>query len=380
MKIAIVSHSYVVESSPTIKGICRYLADQGHAVDVFIDDLVRESSFKMGGVRIIKAGNDLLLRPLRWITSLRGNASRFHRVVKPLFIATLKKTISQYDWILCVEIESLAVLVKIGFDLSKASYLSLESVQTVSAYKNKITNIEKVFQQLAFCIIQSPERGRDLAAYLHANLDFAYLPVSLLPRIPRPATAEGDRAPRIIYSGYFADWAQLTEFIDAYSCSRLKGTCPALIQGHHMGTDSYLAQVKSAAKDLANLQIRTDFIDDRQHAELLDSFDIGLAFYDGPKNDPVIGANWQNLIFSSGKIASYLWSGLAVLTNIDSPISHQPPFLFLHEITPASLEQAVREFSAHRAEYRQSALECAARYYNMETAMNEIMRRVNLQT
>ncbi len=72
MKIAVVSHSYMIETSPIVKDICRYLVAQGFNVDIHIDDSIRSPQFNIPGANIIKAGNPVFLRMLRFITSMRG--------------------------------------------------------------------------------------------------------------------------------------------------------------------------------------------------------------------------------------------------------------------------------------------------------------------
>ena len=73
--------------------------------------------------------------------------------------------------------------------------------------------------------------------------------------------------------------------------------------------------------------------------------DIGVALYSNVNNT----INWQNLIFSSGKIANYLWAGLAIITNIESDITLKPPFLKISNLEPRELNQALQQYNSSPA-------------------------------
>ncbi len=402
MRIAVVvSHSYAMQVSPTVKDICRYLAVQGFDVDIYIDQFYPpDLQFSIPGAEIIKAESNILWHLLRFIDRMPINMpnrnSFFMRVLHKLFgkeFATgqlrsslekfkpiislwqLKKKLKKYDWIFCIEIMALDIVEKSGWDLSHASYLSLESVQLVSKYE--LEYIRDLFRQISFCIIQSPERGKDFEEYLGLKLDFEYLPVSMLPRIPRNRTVPTPpTSTRILYSGYIAEWAQLLEFLVAYSACDAKARGMLVLQGHYFGTQKYLEQLQSIASKMEGVVIQTNYLADQEFYDFIDGFDVGLALYKAPDDNPVARVNWDNLIFSSGKIAAYLWSGLAVITNIDSLLSRKPPFLYIDVITAENIAYALKEYESRRSEYRDAALKCANQCYNMERSMIRIIERI----
>ncbi len=374
---AVVAYRYAVEVSPVVKNICLYLTSRGHSVDLVVDQWLRDQDFGLPGVRLVKLG-----LPWYYNLALRTRALRRFRRVRnlgtPLFAHRLKSIIPRYDWVLCVEIWSLGTVARTNFDLSKAIYLSLESVQTLSGFTRNIGRPKRLLSNCAFCIIQSPERGKDFAEHLGMTVDFEYLPVSL-----RPTESSNDSGQKqvdstgpvcLVYSGYFADWACLTEFIDAYKQLRPAKEYRLFLQGHHIGTDRYLETVRSKIAQVEHVTLDTSFYRDNQHLQFLAQFDIGLAFYRGPSGN----VNWDNLIFSSGKIASYLWAGLPILTNIDHAHTKKPPFLYVDSISTQAVRAVIDQYRLQRQAYHTAAREHARLYYNTDTYLDKIMLRLTV--
>lgn len=379
MEILLVSIRYSVEFSPVIKGMCSCLAEAGHEVDIYVDDLLRDPDFELPGARVINAGSHFLLRAAKSFLGLLGAKKWLRNMEQRFLLGDLSKIVGEYDWVLCAEANSLDLLLKAGADLSRMIYLSLESTQLFSLYTEKQEDFKQALASMPFCVIQSPERGKGLEEGLGLDLDFAYLPVSLRPRIPEqaPSISEADNRPmRIVYSGYFAPWAKVIELVQAFGELEERNKVSLQLHGHAIGTEKYFQDVFSRAQNLKNVKVKRDFMDDESHAIFLDGFDIGIAFYGAEHHNEMIAQNWQHLIFASGKIATYLWSGLAVLTNIDSPISRKPPFLYVDEISSEKLAAAIEEYSLNKELYGQAALDCAAEYYNLDRAMAQIIERI----
>jgi hypothetical protein len=89
-----------------------------------------------------------------------------------------------------------------------------------------------------------------------------------------------------------------------------------------------------------------------------------------------MSSNWNNLIFSSGKIATYLWAGLAVLTNIDHPLTKSPPFLYIPEITSEAILNALHTYQTSIIDYQNAAFKCAKKYYNLDISMGNIYKTI----
>lgn len=375
LKIAVVTNQGTIELSPTAKNVCLYLVNQGHSVDLIIDRLQRDRTFRLPGVRLIRLGSS-------WYPNLIGRVPRIRRfrsiqgLDRLLFGYRLKRIIHQYDLVFCMGIFALDSVARTGFSLSKVVYQSLEAVQTLSHYQKNLNYVKQLLSDCAFCVIQSRERGEDVEEYLDMVIDFEYLPVSLRPpAFSRSLGAEGinkNSPVQIIYSGYFANWACLTEFLDV--CQKLH---PAreyrlVLQGHHIRTDSYLETVRSKTAEMKQVAIDTSFYDDDSYIRFLAQFDIGLALY----QNLVGSTNWENMIFSSGKIASYLWAGLAVLTNIDHPHTQKPPFLYVDSISTDAIRTAINQYCENKQLYHAAAVEHARRHYNSDRYMDRIMARL----
>jgi hypothetical protein len=82
--------------------------------------------------------------------------------------------------------------------------------------------------------------------------------------------------------------------------------------------------------------------------------------------------NFDNILFASGKIANYLWAGLAIVTNIDSPLTREAPFIFLSDFADDALSKKLSLLfdDEVRERYRQSAFRMARQYYDFDRHMS----------
>jgi len=287
---------------------------------------------------------------------------------KKAFEISLRENLDDYDIVFAVDFLSLAMLHNVGFDLSRVVCLNLEGADFIRHGKD--FPIE-CLPHCAFFIAPSKERADDLQKYLGMNLDFEYLPVSLRP-VELKSKSHCDEL-NIIYSGYFAEWAGLLEFMEAYRKSGAFQYSSLLLQGHSIGTDGYLEAVRKDAKIVPRLKIDTSFYEDKDHMDLLAKQDVGIAFYKNLEDTE----NFTNLILSSGKIASYLWSGLAVLTNVEAPETKYPPFIYVSDFSEHEIKQGLRCVRDNRKLFRDSAYELASKKYNFDTCIKRIVERVS---
>jgi len=361
-RIAVVSYRYSIEVSPTLKNICSYLYDYGFGpVDVFVDRLYRKKDYRAYGANITTLQDKFLdWGPLRNLP--RSPAE------KKAFQIFLRENLVDYDVVFAAEFLSVAMLHNAGFDLSRVVCLNLEGADFIR-HGNDFT-IE-CLPRCAFFIAPSKERADDLQKYLGANLDFEYLPVSLRP-VELKGRSHCDEL-NIIYSGYFAEWAGLLEFLEAYRKSGAYEYSSLLLQGHSMGTDGYLEAIRKDAEIVPRLKIDTSFYEDKDYMDLLAKQDVGVAFYKNLEGTE----NFTNLIFSSGKIASYLWSGLAVLTNVEAPETKYPPFIYVRDFSEHEIKQGLRYVRDNRKLFCDSAYELASKKYNFDTCIKRIVERVS---
>lgn len=375
-RITVWSYKYPTETSPTIKGIVSYLADRS-----LIDNFIADHSSSFPDVNTITTVPVWIDNIYLWFKNIfeffpkKGTLMWYLNKVKTKiehrFISYKLKKINKDDIVFCMEFHSLFMLYKIGFPLSQVVYFSLECEAVISEYDKCFVN--GILSQCAFCVIQSKERAEGLEKYLGTTLSFEYLPVSLRP-VKISNNTRKNKNLKIIHSGYFATWSCLKEFINAYKDTVQSMNYNVVLQGHAIGTEDYLNEITSMVNK--NIKIDSKYYNDKDHIDLLRNFDIGIALYARNEQSP----NWNNLIFSSGKIATYLWAGIPVITNVKSSLTQSPPFLYIKDITRECLEDAFERYSQERMIYHLSAVKCANKFYNLDFYMDNIIERLSSHT
>ncbi len=360
-KTAMICYEYAFEVSPTLKNICSYLFDkEGVEVDVYLDQLYRERHFKMPGANIIEVLSCGFMSP--FVRKLSEPTRR------KLYKWYVRRRLRGYERIIVADFAALALVDEMGADLSRVVYVSLESADYIRRYPVELSR--RLLGCCSLRIIQSSERAEDLIKSLGLSLTFVYLPVS-----SRPTSLKRKHAtdkPRIIYSGYLADWACLNEFATAFKESSALMDVSLTFHGHAMGTEYYLDDLKTIISGLPNVDIDTGYYDNAQYIEMLSNHDIGIVFY---KN--IHGStNFENLILSSGKIANYLWSGMAVITNIDSIETRRPPFIYMVPSDADKLRSVIETYSAKRGEYIDAAYYLAKRKYDFDAYMDIVYEKM----
>jgi hypothetical protein len=274
-----------------------------------------------------------------------------------------------------VEFASLDAVARTGFPLSKAIYLFLEGIACTRPFNRDY--VKTMLTNCAFCIIASEERGRDIDKHFGLALDFEYVPVSMRPPLRKEILANKKGSVEkgelnIVYSGYIAEWSCLGEFIELYRRLPMFERSRLCIHGHKMGTKRYYKAVVAKVKGMKGVTVDQSYYVGEGYHEFLSRFDIGLAFYKNYINS----SDWDNLMFSSGKIASYLWAGMAVMTNILHPLSMRPPFLYVESINEVAVSDAILHYHVDREGYQKAARECAAKFYNIEVYMDRVIDRI----
>lgn len=352
---AIVCYQYGIEVSPFLKNVCSYLYDHGFGTtDVFVDDLYRDQQFCLPGGRIINlaavrrtGGTRTFFRPW-W-----SNRRKFQEFVS--------QYLEDYSLIFAVDFPALDVLHQASFDLSRVVYLSLESIDYLKKFNKKY--VRQLLSQCAVRVIQNAGRAADVNNFLGSHDDYLLFPVS-----KRPITAVQrcqDGPVRFVYSGYFSEWSGVREFVSAFIRGEAFKNAELVLHGHAMGTESYLDSVKKMIDGIPNIKLDLRYMDDTEHDKFLSGFDIGLAPYLNVSDS----ANLRHVLTSSGKVASYLWNGLAVVTNVNAPEVCHPPFIHVPDIVSCSISEILTRFVPEKDKYRKSALDFAGQIYNFDKYM-----------
>jgi len=380
LRIAIISYKYPISLSPTIKSIISYFTDRSIVVDIFVDQM--SNGFVSDNTNFISLIPILILKFIKKMESKFGKYTicgrsvdryifRIYQILESKFVfykISSKLNKNKYVYIFCIEAHSLKKLSQQKNILQSTIYVSLELAAIISEYDKKEVAI--ALSKCKACLIQSEERGKDLLQYLETKIKIEYLPVSLRPRISEEAIKCREKT-KIIYSGYFAEWACLREFLNEYIKIE-RNDILLRLQGHSEGTQAFLEELRLVSENSEKIEFDFRYYSDEKHFKMLSTNDIGLALYKKQIND----TNWENIIFSSGKIATYLWAGLPIITNIDEEITRKPPFLYISEITAAKLDESISKYNMDRKVYTRSALQLAENYYNFDKYMDIIAKNL----
>ncbi|MCK9410509.1 MAG: hypothetical protein M0R68_15380 [Bacteroidetes bacterium] len=378
--ITFILFRYGLEVSPTVKGIGEYFSSVGSRCFIITDELKREKNFSLPYAEIVTATPWYLseaweeqiigivkkvpLNRRRLIPFLR---SYFQTSRRKQFVSFLSSNLPVKTLVCCFEFHSLSAAVESGVPLENIIYFSLELDQLMREYPKEYC--ANLLTRCRGSVVQDDTRAADLNRFLGTSIDFALLPVSRTPVLWKERkVSEGIS---LIFSGYFARWSCVEESVSAFMQMHAIGDCTLTLQGHAVGTEKYLEKVQSMAASDDRITLITDFFSDDDHLQMLRRHDIGIALYQADTDI----FNWDNLLFSSGKIANYAWAGLAIITNIESPITKEPPFLFMKDITPQGLGQCIKSYLADRQRYHEAAKALAHKYYDLFAYMKVVEER-----
>ncbi len=386
MRTAVLSFGYPIERSPTVKGIIEYLVKRGFEPDVILESANHHLLAELPTSRVVQ----LLPRWVLWVRArvmsaaavLQGapviGRGAFRRIRSFLDAVMwwpaayrLRRIGQTYDLVYCIEAGSLFLIDAAKIPLGRCIYVSLELQQIISVY-----GCRKAGELLAKCavrLVQSPERALLLNKALGRVLEYQYLPVSTVPYAPTRRCQSNGGPIRLVYSGYIARWSHLKEFLLAYRDVEREMPVTLTVHGHSYGTGEYLREILALLADLPTARFEERPMSEREHQEFLEDFDVGVALY-----QPVAGNdNWKGLLKSSGKIAAYLWSGLAVLTNLADEDTRNVPFLFTDQLTHGAVRDALRAYQLSRDSCVSLALRYATEHYNIYTYLDALHRQID---
>lgn len=362
-KIAIICYQYSIEVAPVLKNICSYCYEKGLGmVDVIVEDLHRDKTFRLPSARIVNMREELQKNGF--------DTKIIKQLEKQIFEQFLKDHITQYSLIFAVDFLALDILRNAGQNLSNVVYLSMEGIDYILRYDK--TYAKDLISGCAFCVTQSKKRGDILKKFLGMEIDFEYLPIALRPvEIVKGDLPTGSL--NMLYSGYFAEWACILEFLNSFKSSRSFEISNFVLHGHSMGTDAYLAQVTKLVQSTPNTRIDTDFYDEARYMKFMRGFDVGILFY----RDLTGTENFSDLSTASGKLAYYLWNGLGVLTNIQCEETKTLPFIYIDNFSEDQVRQGLTMIKEHRILFRNAAYNSASSNYNFDIYMDRIAKRMS---
>jgi hypothetical protein len=370
MKIAIVSYRYSIEVSPIIKNLASYFAERGHQITIFVDELYRHPSFRMpdNNIQVVNAKvpmqvNGRLIYKFfpRYFDKNKGREKEFKR--------RIEKEINYFAIIIAVDFIVVDLLRRANICLDNVIVLLLEGFNYCRQYK--LGYIKKLLDSCKMILFSDEARENDFCKLLGFELkNIDYLPVSCRQKDIRRKNGNAKFSVDLLYSGYFAEWACVHEIINLFkSCKNNAVTLT--LNGHSMGTDVYLQEAVNSSSGHLGIFFDQNYYDDSEYFDYLSKYDIGIALYKDIFND----GNFFNIIRSSGKIANYLCSGLAVLTNIENEITANPPFLVIKDFSDKAFMESIEYFINNKSIYANSAYELAYGMYNFDDYMNKIVSK-----
>jgi hypothetical protein len=346
---------YSVEFTPMLLNLATLSVERGYDVHVITDNLERYKDYRNHGFSIIsmEIGNiSFKSKRLKKI---------FHKIRVYIITQIFRQRYTKYDQYIAIEGFSLHCLQISKIPSDKILFVFLENTSILNRFFSINKELIEFIAKVPNYIIASKERERDIRKRINLSGRAHLIPVSLRP-FKHSHSIRDDEAVNVIYSGYFAEWAKVLEILKVFQ--RISNYNSLCLQGHHVGTDRYLQMVIDdlSANKNDKISVDTSYYETDPHIQYLSGFSLGLALYDTSSNDD----NWDNLIFSSNKIATYLWSGLPVVTNISHPSTLNPPFIYIEDITESEMSDAIDFYILNRKMLHESAINFAQKHYNFD--------------
>jgi hypothetical protein len=369
MNIGIVAIEYPIETCSAIKNLSTYLRDKKLGGDIIIHNLDVDNNFKIEEVKIYN-----LKSPM--VELKRFNLWKFNALLNNLrllsFSYRLQKSLLKYDYLFAFEAKSLTVINRSGYPLDKVIYWFLENTNIVTAAGIDFNHFSTLLSKSKKLIIQSRERGDDVNNDLNKTFKFEYVPISGRPLNDLPIKM--NNVFKIIYSGYICEWSMLIPIVNALI--NLKFDYHLTIRGHFIGTEYYLNDLKKLIFENnleSNITIETNYLTDEEHSLYLTQFDCALGLYKITDNT----SNWRNLIFTSGKISTYLWAGLPIITNVCHELTKKEPFFYIENVNETSILNAFTVIHEENKLYKKQAFITAHKYYNFDNYIDTIIPLLN---
>jgi glycosyltransferase involved in cell wall biosynthesis len=180
----------------------------------------------------------------------------------------------------------------------------------------------------------------------------------------------------VIHAGNIDAWTGITEIADSVSGWPDDWVLVVHTRYAARQTKEFLDLQRRA--DPERIFFSTNPVSRMEYDELVDSADIGIAFYLVVKDSVSSQENIRTIGLSSGKVAYYLRSGLPVITNNTTSLSS-----FIREEScgvVVSNEQetgnAIREISSSYEKYRSNAYRCFENRLNFTGGFKNVIERI----
>jgi hypothetical protein len=411
-RVAIVYPRANLDTVPSLIGAAEQLAAAGYQVDVFTYRLAGQPDPTFGheGVRLRGLGVEGLadystaslrstFKRVGWIPSVaRAPLVRTYNVLGAglaggsRLAARARSAVAEreaaYTCVIGVDPDGLSL----AHDMARGAPLGYYSLELLLSYElstpadRQLKAHERALsQQAAFVIVQDAERGRLLAD--DDTLDWSR--VVLVPNAPPgPARRQPGRywhtrfdlpvdARVVVHSGSLGAWTGIDAIVD--STPHWPAGWVLVIHTRFDAESSAYVEGLRARADPGRVYFSLKPVARQEYDPLIDSADVGLAFYVPQSGSAFTQRNVQAIGLSSGKLAYYLRAGLPVVVNRDASIAEvvDGQSLGVSVATAADIRAALERLSEAYGRYSAAALRFFDQHLDFNRAFAEVVRRVD---
>ena len=343
-RVAIVYPRAILDTVPSLVGAAEMLAEHGHDVDVltytsagqppahFASERIQLRSLGVEGLADHSTASlRSAVRQAGWLPrAARAPLARGYAALGAglahgsRLVARVRSRPTAYDCVIGVDPDGLELAASMAAGAPLGYYsleLLLSDELTTPAERQLKRRERELAQRAAFVIVQDEARARLLVE----DNDLDPGRVVLVPNAPMgPARRRQARnwherfglAPEqrvVLHAGSLGDWTGIDDLVAHVP------TWPEpwvlVVHTRYDGESSPYVERLRANADARRVLFSLKPVERQAYDELIDSADIGLAFYVSTADSAYTQRNVQTIGLSSGKLAYYLRGGLPVVVN-----------------------------------------------------------------
>jgi hypothetical protein len=382
-RIAIIFPTGNIESVPSLMGIITSLSDAGFLIDIFsfTDHRFVKPKFSSKNVTIFDFNR---IPRITWHNIKFSIPSGFYwrTVIRKRGLK------DKYKWVIAVDQEGLFLANRFfkGMD-NRLVYFSLE-IFFMDELKNPLHIAAKkkeieISQHLKYVIVQDPERGQVLKEQNHiSKARFIYFPNSPPgPAYHNKSTYLHDKyhlpsnKKIILSSGSLFTWTCIPDLV--FSTREWPSDWVLVLHNRESIKGGYGKAYFETLKLLGNHNVifSLDPVTEDEYRQIIQSADIGVAFYKTENDDIYFGKNIIYLGRSSGKIAYYLQAGIPILVNQIASVEKMTELFQCGQVIkdPKSTRDAIQAIFNRWNFYSDNAVKCYQNEWDFSTHFDNLV-------
>jgi glycosyltransferase involved in cell wall biosynthesis len=412
LRIGIVYPRANIDTIPSLVGAAELLAEAGHMVDLVTYATAGQPApvFGSPSVRLRPLGVEGLadhstaglrnaVKRAGWLPGVaRAPLARTYRVLgaglagSTRLAARARNAVAErdpvYDCLIGVDPDGLAL----AHELAHGAPLVYYSLELLLSYELSTpvdrqlkAHERELCREAAFVIVQDEARGRLLAE----DNDIPLERLALVPNAPAgPSRRQPgrywhsrfdlpDEARVVIHAGSLGDWTGIHDVVD--SISAWPRPWVLVIHTRYDAELSGYVDGLRARSDPSRVYFSLKPVPRQDYDPLIDSADIGLAFYVPDSSSAFTQRNLLTLGLSSGKLAYYLRSGLPVIVNRAASIAAEVEGngMGIGVDDASGIAPALQELTREYGRYSDAALRFFDERLDFRRAFAEVVQRVS---